>query len=203
MSARARIAVLVGIAACFAGAAVMLALARGGPARRAPTLVGPRMPANLRAADFRLRDQHGRPVRLASLRGRVVVLTFLHSLCHSTCPVTVQTIRGALDDIGPARRRVDVLAISVAPREDTPRHVARFVALQHAGGFLRYLTGSPAALRRVWRTYGIHPLTQGEDHTAFVLLVDPRGILRVGYPSHQVTPEDLGHDLRVLTAEAA
>jgi protein SCO1/2 len=144
-------------------------------------------------------------VRLVDTRGRVVVMTFLHSACHSTCPVSVQTIRGALDDLrdrGLPVDEVDVFAISVDPREDTRASVRRFVRTQHAEAFLRYLTGSRAQLRPVWKKYGIRPQGPGgEDHTAFVLLADRRGILRIGFPSHQMTPEDLAHDLAVLLAE--
>jgi protein SCO1/2 len=135
----------------------------------------------------------------------VVVLTILHSRCTSTCPVTLQTIRGALDDLDDAGvdpRGVDVLALSVDPGEDTPRNVRRFLAGQHAGGFTRYLVGPRAAMRPIWKRYGIAPQGPGsEDHTAFVMLVDRRGVLRVGFPSHEVTPEDLAHDLKVLLAE--
>jgi protein SCO1/2 len=200
---RARITLLAGVALCLSGAAIALATAlTGHHAHHAQaTLIGPRMPAHLRAVDFVLHDQNGRPVRLADTRGRVVVMTFLHSECHSTCPVTAQTIRGALDDIGAQRRDVDALAITVAPRQDTRRHVDTFLHGQHVASFLRYLTGPVPAVRAVWKRYGIHPLTHGEDHTAFVFLIDRRGIMRVGYPSHEMTPEDLAHDLRVLVAE--
>ena len=163
---------------------------------------GPVMPRNLRAADFTLTDQRGRTVRLADARGRIVVLTFLHSGCTSTCPVTVQTIRGALDDIGHRRREIDAFAVSVDPKEDTPKSVRRFVAVQHAGSFLRYLTGSPSQLAKVWKAYAMKPQGPGgEDHSAYVLLVDRRGVQRVGFPAHGVTPETLAHDLRVLLDE--
>ena len=95
-------------------------------------------------------------------------------------------MRGALDDLGSARSGVDSVALSVAPKEDTARHVRAFLRLQDAG-FLHYLTGPPAGLRRAWKRYGVHPLTQGEDHTAFVFVIDRRGIIRVGYPSHEMT----------------
>jgi protein SCO1/2 len=196
-----------GIALCLFGTAVALAVALTGDSGRSANgtpappgaFAGPLMPPNLRAADFALADQHGRTVRLADTRGRVVVIAFLHSGCHSTCPVTVQTIRGALDDLGPGRHGVDALAVSVDPEEDTPRNVRKFLAVQHANGFLRYLTGPRPALARVWKRYAIRPQgPRGEDHSAFVLLVDRRGLLRVGFPAHGVTPEDLAHDLRIL-----
>jgi protein SCO1/2 len=201
---RRRPALLAGLLLCLLGvaiAAVTAASDRSSPAatpRRG--LLGPRMPAHFAAGNFTLRDQAGRPFSLQATRGRVVVMTFLHSQCHSTCIVTAQVIRGALDDLGSARSGVDSVALSVAPKEDTARHVRAFLRLQDAG-FLHYLTGPPAGLRRAWKRYGVHPLTQGEDHTAFVFLIDRRGIIRVGYPSHEMTAEDLAHDLRVLLAE--
>jgi protein SCO1/2 len=201
---RARGTLLAGVVLCLAGAGIAVATALSGhrPHRSAPrTLIGPRMPAHLRAADFVLHDQDGTPLRMSSTRGRVVVMTFLHSECHSTCPVTAQTIRGALNDIGGRRRDVDALAITVAPKQDTARHVRSFLRVQHVG-FLHYLTGPTRAVRAVWKRYGIHPLTHGEDHTAFVFLIDRRGIVRVGYPSHEMTPEELAHDMRVLVAES-
>jgi Uncharacterized protein SCO1/SenC/PrrC, involved in biogenesis of respiratory and photosynthetic systems len=193
-----------GLSLCLIGAAIAVAAAISDrrPAPKQAEFAGPLMPANLPAADFTLSDQDGRPLKLSTTRGRVVVLTFLHSRCHSTCPVTVQTIRGALDDIGADRRDVDVIAVTVDPEEDTPAHVRAFLRDQRAGGFLRYLTGPRAAVRRVWKSYGIGPQGPGgEDHTAFVLLVDRTGILRIGYPSHQMTPEDLANDLRLLLDE--
>jgi protein SCO1/2 len=210
-----RLVLASGIALCLFGTAVAVAVALSGkpasdadsPAAIGPAskFAGPLMPRNLRAADFALTDQDRRTVRLSDTRGRVAVLTFLHSQCGSTCPVTVQTIRGALDDLEPAERRdVAAFAISVAPEEDTLRRVRRFVSVQHAGGFLRYLTGSRDRLAKVWKGYGIRPQgPKGEDHSAFVLLVDREGLLRVGFPAHGVTPEDLAHDLRVLLDEAA
>src|SRR6478672_10488362 len=54
---------------------------------------GPTMPSNLRAPDFTLTDQNGHKVSLAADRGKVVVLTFIHSLCHDTCPFMVEQIK--------------------------------------------------------------------------------------------------------------
>lgn len=54
----------------------------------------------------------------------------------------------------------------------------------------------------ICKRYGIGPQGKGkEDHSAFVLLVDRRGMLRISFPSHFVTPETLANDLRILLAE--
>lgn len=199
-----RLTLAAGLSLCLLGAAIAVAAALSdrNPAPKQAEFAGPLMPANLPAADFTLRDQDGRSLTLSTTRGHVVVITFLHSQCHSTCPVSVQTIRGALDDIGADRRDIEVFAVTVDPEEDTPAHVRAFLRDQHAGRFLRYLTGPRATVRRVWKRYGIGPQGPGgEAHTAFVLLVDRMGLLRIGYPAHQMTPEDLANDLRLLLDE--
>ena len=67
--------------------------------------------------DFTLTDQDGNTVTSASLRGEPVVFAFVYSTCRDTCPAQVQTIRGALDDVGDDVR---VIGISVDPANDTP-----------------------------------------------------------------------------------
>ena len=201
---RRRALLLVGVILVSAGLGVALVTALSGDSggrKRSNALLGPALPPHFRVGDFTLRDADRRPVRLGT-PGRVTVMTFLHSLCHSTCPVTAQVIRGGLDDLSAAdRAQVDTYAITVAPREDTPAHVRAFLREQRVGGFMRYLIGPVGQVRALWKRYGIHPLTHGEDHSAFIFLVDRRGVIRVGWPSHQVTPEDVAHDLRILVAE--
>ncbi|MEO6859461.1 MAG: SCO family protein, partial [Solirubrobacteraceae bacterium] len=60
---------------------------------------GPLMPPNLPAHNFSLVDQNGRRVSLSQYRGHVVVLTFIHSLCHDTCPFMVEQMKGALNEL--------------------------------------------------------------------------------------------------------
>lgn len=171
---------------------------RGQATKRA--FAGPLWPPNFKAGDFTLRDHTGAPFDMAASRGRVVVMTFLHSGCKSACPVTTQTIRGALDDIGPegGRSDVDTIAITVNEREDTPRSVRKYLRTQHAAGFMRYLIGPVPAVKKIRKRYGI---AAGEDHTAFVMLIDRRGFVRIGWPSVKATPETLANDLRILLAE--
>ncbi len=38
------------------------------------------------------------------------------------------------------------------------------------------------------------------EHSAYVVLMDAKGVQRVGWPVDKVTPEGLAHDLRLLGA---
>ena len=177
----------------------------GGDASRgaSATLNGPLLPPGLHAPDFALTDPDGHPVTLSRYRGRVVVLAFIHSLCKGICPLMVEQIKGALDDLPRDGRDVPAIGISVAPAEDTPAHRIAFLRKHEMLTRLTYVNGPLTVMRRVWHAFAIAPQTHGEDHSAFVLLVDRRGIERVGYPVSQLTPEDLAHDIRVRQAEPA
>jgi protein SCO1 len=167
----------------------------GGTSGAQPAFEGGVLPAGVRAPDFRLRDQDGRLATMGAYRGRTVVVTFVYSTCKDTCPLTVQQIRGALDQLG---HDVPVLAISVDPRADTPAHVRAFVGRQHMAGRMRYLVGTSAQLDPVWRRYGIQKQSVEAEHTAATFIVDGTGRARVAYLASQLTPEALAHDLRVL-----
>jgi protein SCO1/2 len=170
---------------------------------------GAALPANVRAHNFTLTDQAGRPVSLSGYRGQVVVIAFVSSTCGSTCIVIAQQIRGALDEL---RRPVPVLLVSVDPQADTPARVSRFLAQVSLTGRVHYLTGSLSQLRPVWSAYGIDPASiasatasarsaQIESSTG-VLLIDGRGFERVLFAVEQLTPEALAHDIRRLQSHS-
>jgi protein SCO1/2 len=167
---------------------------------------GPTMPPGLRAANFSLLDQNGHRVTLARYRGKVVVLTFIHSLCHGACPLMVEQIKGALNELPAEGRGVPAIGVSVAPWEDTRAHRAKFLAQHEMTGRLEYLNGSRSALARVWHAYAMRPVEGNgkiDDHSTFVLLIDKRGIERVGFAVSELTPEGLAHDIQVLQRERA
>src|SRR5690349_20298868 len=164
---------------------------------------GPTLPPGLRAANFSLLDQNGRRVTLAEYRGKVVVLTFIHSLCHDACPFMVEQIKGALNELPGSGRGVPAIGISVAPSEDTRTNRIRFLAKHDMNSRLAFLSGSPRVLRPIWHAYAIQPVTPKIDHSTFVMLIDKRGIERVGFPADELTPEGLAHDIGVLEREPA
>ena len=164
---------------------------------------GPTMPPNLRAANFSLLDQNGKRVTLSSYRGRVVVLTFIHSLCHDACPFMVEQIKGALNDLPGGGRSVTVIGVTAAPAEDTVARRRTFLAQHEMTGRLAFLNGPLPDLERIWHAYAMQPVTPKIDHSTFVMLIDKRGIERVGFPADQLTPEGLAHDIGVLERQPA
>jgi protein SCO1/2 len=194
MPLRVRFALL--LVATFALAAAGVVAFTGG-SEPAPSTEprGALRPPGIPPSDFRLTDQDGRAATLADVRGEVTIVTFLYTTCEETCPLTAQQIRGALDDLG---HDVPVLAFAVDPPRDTPERARRFVAEQRMIGRMRFLTGPREELRRQWRAYGIRPQGDGFEHTAHVVLLDRRGVQRIGFPVDKLTPEALAHDVALL-----
>lgn len=208
MSKRARIVLLALASALALGLALALLLASpastprqgaaGGASGGESTsgFDGAALPANLPAHDFTLRNVlSGQPVSFARYNGRVTVLAFPYAACTSTCTLLAQQIRGALDELP---RPVPVLFVSADPASDSPARVSRFLARVSLTGRVQYLTGSSAALRPVWRAYGVVPASAGAAayarHVA-VFLLDPAGSERVIFGLEQLTPEGLAHDI--------
>ena len=158
--------------------------------------------AGRRAAPaFALRDQRGRRVTLASLRGRTIALTFLDSRCKASCPIEGRMLASSVGQVGGARPQL--LVVSVDPAGDTPRSVARAALEWRLPVDTIWLLGTHAQLKPVWDAYQItvDPLSGDIVHSTAVYLLDKRGYERAGFLMPFV-PGLVADDLRVLGAEA-
>ena len=154
-------------------------------------------PPGTTVPDFRLTDQDGEPVVPGAGDGKPAVYAFIYSHCEDTCPLEVQQIRGAMDDIG---ADVPVYGISVDPPNDTRGSTRAFLLEQHMTGRMTFAMGSRAQLRPVWKAFGIQPQSKEDEHSASVVLVDGQGRQRVGYSPTTLSTKALAADLKKLGA---
>lgn len=173
-----------------------------------PPLQGAVLTPSVRAYDFELPDAEGRMASLASLRGKVVVLTFLYARCPDYCPLVADQISKVHAQLGPLRDQVAFVAVSVDPSGDTPDAIRRFLEAHHVDGILTYVRGTRAQLQPVWAHYFVasdaqdgisaSPTTAvGVSHTTIVYVIDPQGQVRVFLPAN-FDPNDLLTDVRLL-----
>ena len=81
----------------------------------AQAIAGYSPPLDLPRPAFRLTDQRGRTVTLASLRGKVVLLTFLDPVCTTDCPLIAQEFKATGTLLGAQARQVELVAIVANP----------------------------------------------------------------------------------------
>jgi cytochrome oxidase Cu insertion factor (SCO1/SenC/PrrC family) len=169
---------------------------------------GSEPPTEIELVDFSLREHDGAVVRSASLREKVVLLTFLDSQCTETCPIIASQIARTFDLLSASeRRRVFALAISTDPKEDTAASVRAFLRRNRALGKLHYVGGGEPEpkLRRIWKQFHIlSSLESGHDtlHSAPVRIYADGVWVATLHPGADLTPANLAHDLRVALARA-
>lgn len=134
-------------------------------------------PADPVAPGFVLRDQQGRLTSLAQFRGKVVLLTFIDPECTQLCPLTTQSMVQAVNLLGPAGAQVQLLGVDANPQKTRVADVADYTNTHGLQGRWRFLTGMPAQLERVWKSYGVYVAVVHNDiqHTAVVVLIDKDG----------------------------
>jgi cytochrome oxidase Cu insertion factor (SCO1/SenC/PrrC family) len=150
----------------------------------AQSLTGSVAPLNYPAKPFRLTDQNGHTVTTASLRGKVVLLTFLDPVCTSACPLIAQELRSAGQLLGSASRHVELVAINANPVFYQRTYTQAFTSqerLSQVPNWL-FLTGPLPVLRQVWASYGVaaqaEPGGSMVGHSEVAYVIDPSGQVR-------------------------
>lgn len=159
-------------------------------------------PGNVRLPAFTLNEWNGRRVDSRSLRGKVVLVTFLETKCKEACPIIADQIGIGLQSLSASERRhVYALAISTHPRDDTPASVREFLRVHRVLRELHYLVGTEARLRPVWRSFHILAALDSGDadtHSAPVRIFNRDGKwVSTLHPGVDLTPANLAHDVRV------
>ena len=199
MRSRQLIALTTLVLAALAALLAITLAARHNDADANNSFDGSLLPSGVRAPAFNLRDQNGRPVNMAEFRGRPVIVTFLYSHCKDTCPVEARLIDQAVQKLGSPR--ATVLAFTVDPAHDTPASVRAFLGKEKITAPFRWVLGTTPQLKPIWKGYGVTPQTAEAEHMARIVLIDKRGMQRVGYPFDQTTPGRIAHDMRLLARE--
>ena len=134
---------------------------------------------------FELVDQHGATRTDADFRGSYLLIFFGYTYCPDLCPTTLLKMTDALEELAvrsPAKAdHVIPILVSFDPDRDTPEVLRGYAESFHPR--LVALTGTPRALAKVGRTYGVRyarvpagaPSEYLMDHTSFVYLMGPDG----------------------------
>jgi len=163
--------------------------------------------SGLLAPGFVLRDQKDRLTSLAQFRGKVVVLTFIDPECTQLCPLTTKSMVEAMKMLGPAAAsQVQLLGINVNSSKTQVSDVAAYTREHELQGRWRFLTGSPAQLKKVWHNYHVYVAKKkGSDdviHEAIVFVINQNGYESSVY-STPMSYESVGVQARTLARNIA
>lgn len=136
-------------------------------------------PGSHPAPDFALTQWTGGEFHLSNLRGRVVLLTFMDSLCTTDCPVEAAELHLMQLHLGKRLSPV-IVVVSTDPAGDTSANIRKFVSKYHLGAPFDWLTGSRAELATVWRDFDIE-VTSASTHSSAIYLIDRWGDEREGW----------------------
>ena len=180
VAAVAALAVIVLGAAPMASAAVN----RTADPILALSIAGGSTNLDLPAPGFRLTDQNGQPVTLASLRGKVVLMTFLDPVCSTDCPIIAQELKQAGVLLGAQDKDVMLVAVVANPTYLSTAFTRAFdrqEGLDAVPNWL-YLTGSLSQLSAVWQQYGVTvqnlPAGAMAAHNDLAVVIDRSGVIR-------------------------
>ena len=152
-----------------------------------------------------LRNYKGERVNIDQYRGRAVLVTFLYTKCPDVCPLIASNLGVALNSMGSAKAsRVQLIAVSVDPRGDTPKSVEVFLERHGVSGRMQYLIGSATELARVWKAWGVGSERDAQqpqlvNHSGLVYGVSASGKITTLYAAN-LTPQEIVHDAPLLAS---
>ena len=124
-----------------------------------PELVGTNMESEP-APSFTLTDHRGQTVELQDLEGKAVALTFIFTNCPDVCPLIVQRMLNAYDQLpDDTQDDVAMVAVTVDPERDSPQAMHDYLAERDVATLDNWygLTGDLATLEPIWANYYVTP----------------------------------------------
>jgi protein SCO1/2 len=158
-------------------------------------------------ADFDLVDQDGEPFSLQRLNGKWSLLFFGFTHCPDVCPSALydlHQVNQAVAGAGGNKAAYQVIFVSVDPERDSPQRLKDYV--DYFDPDFLAVTGSPEQLaalsKQIGVAYRIEPHEPGNenytvDHSASVMLTDPRGRLHGVFPAPH-DADKMARDLKAL-----
>jgi len=162
-----------------------------------------RREVNMPIPDFSLKDQNGEPFEFKTLKGKIVLLTFVYTTCPDVCPLVNVSMRSVQNDLSPKEREsVYLLSVTTDPEIDTPE-ILKSYGERYKVDFTNWslLTGNIQQLALIWKAFGIRVLRKARglvSHTSLTALMDKKGVVRIMYAGTAPDAKVILKDLRIL-----
>jgi protein SCO1/2 len=153
-----------------------------------------------------LKNSLGQLVNITDYRGKAVLVTFIYDHCPDICPIIVGNLHTAQNELGSEADKVQIIAVSVDPKGDTPRTVKAFLKDHQMTGRMQYLIGSRPQLEQVWHNWNIvsksdpsRKIPDAVEHSALIYGISASGKVTTLYPAN-FKPAQIVHDVPMLAA---
>ncbi len=161
------------------------------------------------APEVKLTDAQGRPFDLASLRGKVVLVSFIYTTCNGVCPATTHNlyrIQQKLEAEGLWDHDVEFVSITLDPANDRPEVLARYAEIYGCDPRRwHFVTGTADEVGDVLSAWDmwvkLDERTGVLDHPSRIFLLDLRGRRREIYNLQYLETGSVVADIRGLLAE--
>ncbi len=156
------------------------------------------LPALGSVGEFSLKDQAGRPVTAATLRGKVWAAAFFFTRCPTVCPRITRRMRELQQAAAKDSVKLELVSFSVDPDNDTPEALTAYA--KEFGADLatwRFLTGDLEVVRKTseqgFKLALDGKATPGAEHFGLfhgshLVLVDGTGQIRGYYRTSEDGP---------------
>lgn len=177
-----------------------------GGAAHEPELKTERRELRVGINDFKLIDQNAKAFEFKNLSGNVVVVSFSYTSCSDVCPLITAAARQVQEGLSAVERKsVHLLTITTDPEIDSPKILTAY-AKRYGAEFSNwsFLTGSEAALKKVWKSFGVGVKRKGRgivEHTPLTAIVDRNKQMRYVYIGPSPDPTRVLTDVRGLLAQ--
>lgn len=145
-------------------------------------------------------DQSGKSVSLSSVKGKPVLVGFIHTSCKGVCEMMTAKMKQVAQSLGAQfNSSVTMVSITTDPDEDNPAQLLKYAKAQgvDAEGYL-FLTGKHRQIDRLLNLYDV-PDEGSDEATTHVLdlfLVAPNGSDMRKYNGISVSAGTLASDIR-------
>lgn len=171
----------------------------GGEATAGGVQTGPNI-----GGPFTLVDQNGATVTERDLLGHYSIVYFGYTFCPDVCPIGLNHITEALEQLGARADKITPFFITVDPARDTQAGLKEFSAHFHPR--LRYLTGTEEQVQQAATAYKVYRRLDKRtpedteylvDHTSLIYVIGPDGKYATHF-SHGAPVQDIVARLKRL-----
>lgn len=153
--------------------------------------------------EFALLDRQGRPLSLASYRGKPLLVSFIYTGCFQICPTTTRNLHEAVKGLDRllSPNQFNVVSIGFNQPFDSPQAMRAFAAQQRIDyANWEFLSPEPATVDRLTRAFGFSytATPAGFDHVLGVTVVDAQGRIHAQVLGDRINAQRLGEPLRQL-----